>query len=522
MSDSKTELESRVLLLAPTPSDGSFTEKLFKDVNISTRICRSMHEVCDETVRGAGMLVLTAETIDAAEFSILSKILRDQPPWSDLPVLLLMSPSTQGLQFSEHLRDFHSITYLKRPVEVVALLTAVQSGLRDRQRQYAVREHLIERERHSQALLDADRRKDEFLATLAHELRNPLSPLRSGIDLLRMEDDDNEERQSILQMMDRQLHQMVRLVDDLLDVSRITRDKLTLAADLVEVQSIVKASIETTRQMISNSRITLKTFIPLEPVYVRGDSTRLTQVVSNLLNNAVKYSEDSSEIELRITRCDHEVQISVRDSGIGIPSEMLSRVFEMFTQVDSSLTRARGGLGIGLTLVRRIVEMHAGRVTASSDGSGKGSEFRVFLPLAEATAGEIGEQYQNDWPNFVPRRILIVDDTRAARTMLARLLLKLGHEVFECESGQDALMKIDSICPDVVISDIGMPGMDGYELAKALRTHRCCKSTYMVALTGYGQESDRVRAIESGFDCHLVKPVSYAVLQRTLSQTAGL
>ncbi len=296
MNGSGNALENRVLLLAPTLQDGTFSEKLFKQAGIETKICRSLYEVSAEMTQGAAMLVLATDVIEHDDFTKLVGLLAEQPAWSDLPILLLVAPGSNGLNFSENLQELRSVTYLKRPVEVVALLSAVQSGVRDRRRQYAVREHLAEREKQSQALLDADRRKDEFLATLAHELRNPLSPLRSGIDLLRMEDDDNPERQAILQMMDRQLEQMVRLVDDLLDVSRITRDKLAVANELVEIQAVVNASIETTRQMLNNSRITLKSFIPMESVYVRGDATRLTQVVSNLLNNAVKYSETPAKL----------------------------------------------------------------------------------------------------------------------------------------------------------------------------------------------------------------------------------
>ena len=517
MSESVSELENRVLLLAPTPRDAVFSQKLFSDCNIRTQICRSIPEICEELARGAAMLVLAAETFNFDDFISLSTLLKNQPPWSDLPILLLVSPTSNGLQFTQQLRDLHSVTYIKRPIEVVALLTAVQSGLRDRQRQYAVREHLVERERQSQALLDADRRKDEFLATLAHELRNPLSPLRSGVDLLRLEEDDNADRRAVLEMMDRQLHQMVRLVDDLLDVSRITRDKLTLATDRVDIRTVVFASIETTQQMIDSAHIALKTNIPAEPIYVQGDATRLTQVVSNLLNNAVKYSEEASPIELTVESVDDFAVVSVKDFGVGIPPEMLGKIFEIFTQVDASLTRARGGLGIGLTLVRRIVEMHGGTVTAMSNGKGQGSLFQVRLPCAAGDAPESNHSETHDHEPYASKRVLIVDDTRAARRMLGQLLVKLGHEVFEAESGLEAIQQVEAVQPDVVISDIGMPGMDGYELARRVRSLKCIHSPYLVALTGYGQDSDRSQAIAAGFDCHLIKPVSYSMLQRTLS-----
>ncbi len=515
MNSRVDHLESRVILLAPTPNDGAFTSKLLLDLNVSTTVCTSMREVVDEASRGAAMLVLATEAIESRDLLALGKCLRDQPPWSDLPTLFLLSPSADRLAYARYLGNIPSITYLKRPIEVVALVASVQAGVRDRHRQYALREHLVQQENQSRALIDADRRKDEFLATLAHELRNPLSPLRSGIDILLLEDDGNHDRVAVLQMMDRQLQQMVRLVDDLLDVSRITRDKLIVTNELVEVQAVIKASIETVRQLLKDSHIKLKSVTPCEPVYVHGDFTRLTQVVSNLLNNAVKYSEDNSEVEVVIDANCEQVSISVRDTGIGIPPEMLSKIFEMFTQVDSSLTRSRGGLGIGLTLVRRIVEMHGGTISAESRGVGLGSTFSIKLRRVHVDRNSTLID-DRESQAVSPKRILVVDDTRAARVMLSKLLRKLGHEVVEAENARTALAHLETDPLEMVFSDIGMPEMDGYALAKEIRKSNKTSELVLVALTGYGQDSDKAKALNAGFNFHLVKPVSYAMLQSIL------
>ena len=370
-----------------------------------------------------------------------------------------------------------------------------------------------------EALRDADRRKDEFLAMLAHELRNPLAPLCNSLQILRLSDDLSPAVEAMRDVMQRQVDQLVRLVDDLLEVSRITRGKVELRKEPVELARIVATAVETSRPLIEAARHQLAVIIASEPLMLEADPVRLSQVISNLLNNAAKYTEDGGQIWLAALAERGEAVISVRDTGSGIPREMLPRVFDMFAQLDGTLRRAQGGLGIGLTLAKTLVEMHGGRIDVSSDGAGRGSEFTIRLPLVALVP-------RLDPPRHAPpvqaqalpaHKILVVDDAPAAAQMLARLLEKLGQEVRTAHSAGEALGRVAADPPEVVISDLGMPHVDGLELARRLRTIPAMRRAVLVALTGYGQESDKQRSKEAGFDYHLVKPVSVETLRTLLA-----
>ena len=363
-------------------------------------------------------------------------------------------------------------------------------------------------------LSEVDRRKDEFLATLAHELRNPLAPIKNAVQLmslLKLDPEINELRQ----MMARQVEQLVRLIDDLLDVSRISRGKISLRNEVVNLSAVIAAAVEASATFIAESG-QLLTVGSLDNVsiYVSGDSSRLTQVVSNLLNNSAKYSGAGCRIDLTVTLEDHVAVISVRDNGIGIAPELLQSIFEMFAQVDNTLERGSAGLGIGLTLVKTLVELHEGTVVAQSDGIGKGSVFTVRLPAIQPPAVSVGlSAAQAVAANSRAFKVLVVEDMRALRVIMSRLLTKLGHEVEFAEDGTLALQKLDTFHPEVVFSDIAMPGMTGYELAQQIRQRPDGSGICLVALTGFGQSADRNKALESGFDEHLVKPVDIALLQ---------
>ncbi len=353
----------------------------------------------------------------------------------------------------------------------------------------------------------ADHRKDEFLAMLAHELRNPLAPARSALEILRAPGLPEAEAAWARDVIDRQVQLMARLVDDLLDVSRITRGKIALRAEPVEAAAVVARAVETTRPQIDAKRQGLSVWLPREPVWLRADAARLAQVFANLLNNASKFSEDGGRITLTAERHGDELVLRVRDSGVGIPANMLTNVFELFTQVDRSLDRSQGGLGIGLTLVKRLVEMHGGTVRAHSDGPGSGSEFTVRLPvLAVAPAGQ-DRQTGPVAPRGAGRRVLIADDNLDGAQSLGRLARLLGHEVRLCHDGPSALELSETFGPEVVLLDIGLPGMDGYEVARRLRLRPGADALLLVAVTGYGQEEDLRRSREAGFDLHLVKPI---------------
>ncbi len=372
----------------------------------------------------------------------------------------------------------------------------------------------------TEALRDADRRKDEFLATLAHELRNPLAPIRNALQILGMPAADRAAQQRARAIIDRQIHQMVRLVDDLLDVSRITRGKIELRLERVELSAVVGMAVETSRPLLEASGHQLTVQLPATKLHLQADATRLAQVVSNLLNNSAKYMEKGGRVWLSVAREGANVVVRVKDTGIGIPAEMLPRVFDMFTQADHSVTRAQGGLGIGLTLVRRLVEMHGGTVEAHSDGPGKGSEFVVRLPLVGEVApagGADGKPQQSAERGPSTCRILVVDDNRDSAESLGALLQLLGHDIHLAYDGQTALEAARSLRPQVVVLDIGMPGMSGYEVARRLRQQAEFRTLPLVALTGWGQEEDRRRSEEAGFNYHVVKPVDLDVLGKLLA-----
>lgn len=369
------------------------------------------------------------------------------------------------------------------------------------------------------ALKEADRRKDEFLATLAHELRNPLAPIRNAVHALQLGGSDPEELELAKEVIDRQSQQLTRLVDDLLDISRITTGKLALRMQPVKLDEIIRGAIETSGPLIEECGHRLIVSLPDEDLVLDADLTRLSQVFSNLLNNAAKYTERGGAISLVAARQQGLVSISVSDNGMGIPAEMLPYVFEMFAQVDRHLERAQGGLGIGLRLVKRLVEMHGGTIEASSAGAGQGSEFCVTLPLApqlQAAAVQLPPAAAK--PAASNLRILVVDDNKDNVASLRMLLGIMGHDVRVAYDGLEGLGVANQFRPDVVLLDIGMPKLDGHETCRRIRSEDWGRNMVLIAQTGWGQEEDRRRTDAVGFDYHLVKPVSHQTLNQLLGE----
>jgi PAS domain S-box-containing protein len=374
--------------------------------------------------------------------------------------------------------------------------------------------------RQTEALREADRLKDDFLATLAHELRNPLAPLRNAVQILSLRGDDSAVVAQTNELMDRQIQQMARLVDDLLEVSRIGQGKISLQKAPVDLAEVVATAVETSRPLIEAHRHKLTVLLPDRPVRVEADAARLAQVLSNLLNNAAKYTEDGGRIELIAQRAPNEAVLRVRDNGVGIAPEALPQVFDMFMQVESSTDRSHGGLGIGLTLVRRLVEMHGGKIEARSAGLGKGSEFLVRLPaLTEPEYEPVRKPAEDSStpPASGPRRVLIVDDNADSAESMAVLLRLRGHEVRLAYDGQSALEETHAFRPDVMFLDLDLPKIDGYEVARRLRMEPALRNMTLVAMTGYGQEEDRQRTQVAGFQLHLVKPVDFTRVEELLS-----
>jgi signal transduction histidine kinase len=386
----------------------------------------------------------------------------------------------------------------------------------------AMQLEMNERKRIEEALKEADRHKDEFLAMLAHELRNPLAPIRNAVEIMRRSALSDPQLIWSRDVIERQVKHLSRLVDDLLDVSRITRGNINLNREPVPCTLIVSRAIETIQPLLTEQRHELILEIHDEGLEVEGDLTRLTQVLGNLLNNAAKYTDPGGRINLSLRRADREVEISVRDTGIGIPPELLPRLFNLFTQVDAAAHRSQGGLGIGLALVRQLVEMHGGRVSALSDGPNKGSEFVIRLPLREALTRDAVNGSATLGPVVAEgrrgHRILLADDNRDALDSLATLLQCDGHEVHTAADGAEALA-LAAVCrPDVMLLDIGMPKLDGYEVARRVRAEPWGKGTVLIALTGWGQDEDRRRSREVGFDNHLVKPLDPDKLSAMLAK----
>ncbi|MBS2011375.1 MAG: response regulator [Deltaproteobacteria bacterium] len=366
-----------------------------------------------------------------------------------------------------------------------------------------------------EALVQADRRKDRFLATLAHELRNPLAPLRTGLALL--ERGGCEAAPRVLPMMERQLGHMVRLIDDLLDVSRVSSGKIVLKKEKVHLRALVESAIETSRPLVESRRHTLVVSLPTDPIVLEVDAVRIAQVLSNLLNNAAKYTPDGGRIEVDAQVADGRVVIRVTDTGVGIAPDVLPRAFDMFTQVGHTLERADGGLGIGLALARSLAEMHGGALHGASEGPGRGSTFTLELPAAETLVLDAAPPEEQAAPiSGAPRRVLLVDDNEDATELLAELLANAGHTTRVAFDGPSALALASTFLPEVILLDIGLPGMNGYEVAAELRRRPELQGALIVALTGWGSDADRQRSREAGFDVHLTKPVETRVIEALL------
>ncbi|MDY3553442.1 response regulator [Gemmata sp. JC717] len=373
----------------------------------------------------------------------------------------------------------------------------------------------------AERLKEQDRRKDEFLALLAHELRNPLAPLRNGLQVLRLTEGRGDAAKRAREMMERQLTHTVRLIDDLLDVSRISRNKLDLRRSRVSLAEVLESAAETARPLIEEAGHEFAIELPPAPVFLDADLTRLAQVFSNLLTNSAKYTPPGGRIGLRAEVRDGALVVTVRDNGLGIPPDYLPRIFDMFSQADRVVERASGGLGIGLALVKGLVEMHGGNVTAASDGPDQGSAFTVSLPLPGAPTGDAQPLGVPAPAKARPRRVLVVDDNRDAAESLAMLLELLGNEVHVGHDGLEAIELAEQLRPDVILMDVGMPRLNGLEATAQIRTRPWAAPVVIIALTGWGQESDRERTRQAGCNAHLVKPVQLTDLERVLSGAMG-
>ncbi|MGB9109908.1 MAG: ATP-binding protein [Telluria sp.] len=375
-----------------------------------------------------------------------------------------------------------------------------------------VESELVSRREAEAKLRDADRRKDEFLAMLAHELRNPLAPIGMAAKILRLGQTSPERVGQTCEIIDRQIRHMTRLLDDLLDVSRVTRGRVVLTQELIDMGAIVRDAVEQARPLVDARRHHLSLALPAQAAHVYGDSTRLIQIVTNLLNNATKYTPQGGVIELELTQDASTVQVVVRDNGMGIDAALLPHVFDLFVQGDRSSDRAQGGLGVGLALVKSLVERHGGSISAASAGEGAGSEFTIRLPRAHDNVPTLALPQQGDTADIQALDILIVDDNADAADTLSMYLSTMGHQLRVAYEGHSALGLAAEAAPDVLLLDIGLPDIDGYELAQRVRALPQTAHATLIALTGYGQHADRERSVAAGFNHHLTKPVDVAAL----------
>jgi two-component system, sensor histidine kinase len=517
----------RILLLLSTQRDAALTQELLDRNGIPSHVCVGVAMLRDEMERGAGALLLSEEclTRDGAHDGLM-RALQQQPRWSDLPVLIMTRSGADSSTLGDAIRTLGNVTLLERPMRVAALITSLRSALRGRERQYQLRDHILQLEQARDAEAQAARHKDEFLAMLAHELRNPLAPVRNALHILmNAPGDDPGRREQLQAMMSRQIDHMVRLVDDLLEVSRLSRGTVQLRRERLDLREMLRNAIELSQPLIDAGGQRLEVDLPDQPLAIDADPVRIAQVFGNLLNNAAKYSGQGDRVALSARLEGGQAVVRVRDSGTGIDAEVLPRVFELFTQGRSSMPQAQDGLGIGLTLVRSLLEMHGGSITAHSGGPGEGAEFVARLPLASAVAHPDTRRATAPAPpppseatgtGAGPARVLVVDDNVDAAASLAMVLETIGLPHRVVHDGTAALREAAAFEPQVVLLDIGMPGMDGYEVARQLRGKPATRDALLVAVTGWNQAQDRQRSRAAGFDHHFAKPLDIDALTNLL------
>jgi signal transduction histidine kinase/ActR/RegA family two-component response regulator len=497
-------VENRILIHAPIGKDARLIAQLFGRADIECHVCASLSHLLHELTNGAGALLVADEAITPEFLRTVGAFVANQEDWSDLP-LVVMSQRGALPELQPRYLQLGNVSIVERPAQGVTLVSAARSVLRARQKQYAMRE--------------LDRRKDEFLAMLAHELRNPLAPIRAASDLLRLPTLDADKVQKTSEIISRQVRHMTGLIDDLLDLSRVSRGLVTLHEELLDARQIVINAVEQVRPLVDLKRHRLTIQTSHETAFIHADQKRLVQVIANILNNAARYTPEGGEITLA-TNIDHaSVSYIVSDNGIGIAPNVIDRVFDMFAQAERSSDRSQGGLGIGLALVKNLVMLHRGSVSAFSEGVGKGSRFTVTLPRVADPDVDVEFREREIIPASDQHlRLLIVDDNDDAGHMLGLLLESAGYQVTVVQSASAGLERAESDAPDVFLLDIGLPEMDGNELARQLRkTPQGAKAT-LIAITGYGQEVDRKQTAAAGFDYHFVKPVDTQDLLSLLSK----
>jgi signal transduction histidine kinase/ActR/RegA family two-component response regulator len=498
-------MENRVLIYAPSGQDAVLASKMLTLAQVGNLVTGSAAELADELRRGVGAVLTVEEALSNGGLKAIGEFVQSQPSWSDVPVVLLTNRGPDSLSVRQAIGVLGNVTLLERPVRTLTLITSLQSVLRARAKQYQVRE--------------TDRRKDEFLASLGHELRNPLAPIRTSMAVLNHLYPNQAPVKKVSDVIERQVTHLTRLVDDLLDVARINSGKIELQRAPTTFGAVIVHVIELCSAAAAAKDITIEQDLPAEPVALYADYARVVQIVSNILSNAVKFTPPGGVITVKAHVADGCLLVQIKDTGVGLEPAALGRIFEMFEQSPPPSGQITSGLGIGLSLSRQFAEMHGGNVRASSEGLGKGSEFVVSLPVLEpARAPAAGANAAAAAVLGTRPKVLVVDDNRDAADSLQALFEMENCEVATAYDGCEAVLAIEQAMPDMIVMDLGMPKMDGYEAARRIRERPGAQEVLMIALTGWGQNDARQRTLEAGFDHHMIKPVNFDEIRRLAAQ----
>ncbi|KQZ44696.1 response regulator [Duganella sp. Root1480D1] len=504
-----SELEQRIVIFAPVGKDARLIEQVLGQARVACHICPELGEVVQDLQRGAAALFVIEEAFNDDFLRELTSFLAAQPAWSDLPVLVLSKEGLDSPGIQRIFEQVGNVTLLERPVRRATLVSAALSAGRARRRQYEMRE--------------VDRRKDEFLAILGHELRNPLAPIRTAMDVLNTIPNADPKVHSISQVVERQVRHLTRLVDDLLDVARITNDKVALKCERVSVATVLQHAVEICRQQIDAGGHMLDLRQPAGSVLLLGDRARLVQSLANVLSNAVKFSPPGSTIHLHAEADGEDIVFTVRDHGAGLEPESCLRIFDLFVQGQAGRANTLGGLGIGLSLAQRFTRMHGGNVSVTSEGSGKGCEFMLRMPIVVAERrSKVRLSAGASRPHADEMlRVLVVDDNEDGADMLQVMLEMDGYEVAKAHDGQGAIALVQRFHPHVILMDIGLPDMQGHEAARRIGELEGSEDILFIAMTGWGHDEARRQAAEAGMQHYLVKPVDLNVLRKYLSGVRG-
>ena len=502
-------LSQRVLIRAPVGRDAELMCAHLEKAGLTCVVCADIEEVCAELQRGAGAMIFTEEALSPRDASRLARALEKQPPWSEVPVIILTGLPTlePRVQSFRELGRRTNVTLVDRPVRIPSLISAAQSALSARLRQYEVRDLMDKLE-------DRVHERDRFLAILGHELRNPLGAILLAA---QMTDGDGRIEPQHARMIERQSKHLSRIVNDLLDLSRVVSGKIVIKPQRIDLRQIAQQSLQMLDDSAHAHGVSVELRAPDEPLVVDADPVRADQIFTNVLSNAIKYTPEGGHVVVSLEREGDEAVIRMTDDGVGIASDRIGTIFELFAQAENAIGRSQGGMGIGLALVRNLTELHGGTVSVSSDGIGKGSEFVVRLPSADAATGAAQPEAPCEEVVQPPRRIVIVEDNSDVRELLGLKLRRLGHSVDAVGDGVSGVSTIVTSRPHMALIDIGLPRMDGYQVAAQVRS-KLGDGIVLIAISGFGQPEDKRRALEAGFNDHITKPADVRDIETLLAR----